>query len=854
MRYLAGRQFIRSPLLIAAACLVFGSGAGRAAEPREKFEWPGWQIPGTKIVEKGALEIVADPEAESQRETIDKEGKKTTERVALMQRVSRRRIARDLILVARTPSVRWADIAPGVYRISARVNFEGETGLIGTPILLSVDAPYNDSKRSWQACDFTEAGKYRVLSFLYEVSPEGDVRCEGRRGAGTPWSTRRRAMGVYAKAYPNSDVAAQLRTEPAKHVPPHLRISLTLPKTKYLVKEGLPPNSLRWLRLDWIKMEKVAPAGPITVRYVKAKKAWLRPGESNVFTVSLKNYTPQKAKRQVVVSLKHGLDRRFDVHTAEVELAPGESKVLSVPWKTTEKMPIWGYEVRAESRDGDKVESASRDFFSLHPQVYAVHIMGSNIRSVDPFHHPETYENLNEWYGITSGDCAQVVPKRDAWVWGMRSSGGWCTIKYLRAAIDQAHESGIAQHMYLFAGGCSTPMMEMYARTPEFAHGPLVATDQIYRKIRARENEIWNHDFEKSMPKEMSLEGGHPHVEHPLNHWFPELKKRIEQQTLEMIRKSGYDGIRFDVGIFSPKSVVTPTGEKLPYDMAKAMDHAAKNFEDFKDVIRAEFPHFEFGANMDSWFYLEQVGNRKVTPKPPETYPEFMALARCGGMFMDEGTMNAPFFDHYMNRFEDAIWSMSQKAECCRRCGGVYQLFSPHRDSTGHFAHDDIYFAVMIIASGSHYVGRFSAPPYSEGSIGEFATRYSEFFWSKGLRLLSGAAEKITVDADEEVWYAETAVWEDVGPKRRYVIPLVNPPVNERMRLNKTNELPPPITEPFDITIAMPDGFTKAEAWMLTWEPRVTAQRVPATVAGRTLKVRFPALQLFRTLVVEFSK
>ena len=56
------------------------------------------------------------------------------------------------------------------------------------------------------------------------------------------------------------------------------------------------------------------------------------------------------------------------------------------------------------------------------------------------------------------------------------------------------------------------------------------------------------------------------------------------------------------------------------------MAHAAKNFNDFKDTLRGRFPGFEFGANMDTWAYLEQVGSRKVTAKAPEEYPEFLAF------------------------------------------------------------------------------------------------------------------------------------------------------------------------------------------------------------------------------------
>ena len=208
-----------------------------------------------------------------------------------------------------------------------------------------------------------------------------------------------------------------------------------------------------------------------------------------------------------------------------------------------------------------------------------------------------------------------------------------------------------------------------------------------------------------------------------------------------------------------------------------------------------------------------------------------------------------------MNRWEDAWYFMNLKRAIARKHGGgVYQLFSPHRDGAGHFCHDDIYFTMMSIASGSHYVGAYAPPPYSEESMGAFATRFSEFFWSDKLRPIEAAEEVIFVDAPADLWYAEGATQEDLPGKRRYVVPLLNPPVAERLRRNKSNELPPPIEESFDIEVAMPEGFAKAEAWMLSWEPRVHSKRVKSKVEGETLRVRFPPLKLFSVLVVEFAK
>jgi len=504
--------------------------------------------------------------------------------------------------------------------------------------------------------------------------------------------------------------------------------------------------------------------------------------------------------------------------------------------------------VRAEIVSDGEVESSARDFFSLHPEVYAVHLMGTRFRRGDPFREWAKCNNLVEVFAATQGDCAQVLADADQWLCGMSKVA--TSYRIVRNVTQHNRDMGVATHMYLFAGGTSTPLLDLYARKPHYFATRITATDQVYRMLSETAAAVRKHDFNSGPFKMPKI----PHAEHHLNHWFPDLLEKITRETVEFIRRTGYEGIRFDVGLLSPKSVRTVFGEELPFDDGKRMEHAAANFNRYRAAIMREFPNFEFGANMDSWAYLEHVGKRDVTPPPAETYPEFVAFAKAHGMFMDEGTMSAPFYQHYMNRFEDALWSMVQKREAVRRYGAVYQLFSPHRDGSGHFAHDDIYWAILIAASGSYYVGSFSAPPYSQDSIGHFLVRFGEFFRSGNLRALPEAQEKIFVDSPTELWYADTAVWEDVGPRRRYVIPLINPPVDDRLRRNKTNELPPPIEEPFDIEVAMPQGFRKAQAWMLTWEPRIACVPLEADSAGNTVTVELPGIGLFRTVVVEFER
>ena len=833
------------------------------AESRTRFEWPGWKVPARKVDERSHLTIPEDSDAESVRTVVGQDGKPIEQHVALMMRVSRRTITKSPLMMARTPIVTWASIEPGLYRATARVSFDGDVGLIGTPIELTISNAWqsprdgsvgelggNSSTVGLHGCDVEEPDTYHLLSLLHEVTPDGqNKRLKRRRARGA----YRWAYWPYKDAYPEYEPPPRKKPKARPKEPAGVFLRLGLPRTEYNVTQGKPPNSLRSVRLDWIRLEKLEPA-PIAVRHVRPQKLRMRPGDTNTFHVSLENFTGETHQRTLKVSLLSGLNRREQLHTATVELAPGAAREIDVPWPTTEQTSPWGYEVLAEILSGNTVESSARDFFSVHKRAYAVLVKGGRSRHVDPFRENETYTNLREDFGITSGDMAEVRPPpgHEEWAWGMGGSAGAVSYRLCRAAIAHNRANGIATTMYLWSGGTGRPVMDLYVTKPEWLAGRVLATDQVYGQYREREAYVRQHDFSAAPPiRGVAIY----HVQQMLNHWSPQLQAQIEAQTIEFLRNTGYDGIRFDEGFFPPRGTRSPFGETLPlgFEWKQQMEVAARQFESFRDKLRAEFPGLEFGGNRESFEYISHVGNRGRPAPPPETYPEFVAFCRAGGMLMDEPTMEIPSFGHPMNRFEDAIYGMCQKRAMCRRFGGIYQLFSPGRDGTGHFAHDDIYFATMIVTSGSVYVGGFPAPPFSKGSIAAFITRFSEFFRSFGLKPLDAPEEKIFPDADEDLWFADTAVYEDVGDRRRYVIPMINPPVVERFRQNRANEFPYPIG-PFPISVAIPDGYRAGEAWMLTWEPDVMVSRLEATAADGRLEIEFPGIQLCRTLVVEFAK
>ena len=234
------------------------------AQP-EKIVWPAWQIPAATVDAKAGLSIESDAAAESIRPAAaakaardaaaklpgakadDKANPPKDEPVALMQRVSRGEIAKRAFPLVATPVVKWGALKPGVYRVSARLAWDGDTGVIGTPIVLSVHvggrAPVS---RSFYSVDLDEPGKFQTISFLYEIDPAGTKKLDARQAyIPTRWSE------YIEKLVPGALAAAT----PAPKPPEGFVVSLDLPITKASAEIGLPPNSLRNIKIDWLKVE-----------------------------------------------------------------------------------------------------------------------------------------------------------------------------------------------------------------------------------------------------------------------------------------------------------------------------------------------------------------------------------------------------------------------------------------------------------------------------------------------------------------------------------------------------------------------------------------------------------------------
>ena len=89
---------------------------------------------------------------------------------------------------------------------------------------------------------------------------------------------------------------------------------------------------------------------------------------------------------------------------------------------------------------------------------------------------------------------------------------------------------------------------------------------------------------------------------------------------------------------------------------------------------------------------------------------------------------------------------------------------------------------------------------------------------------------------------------------RRYVVPLVNPPTIERFFRDRFSELPEPVNEPFLVEVQVPEGFDRADVWLLSDEPRTGVSRLEAEADDGVLEFEVPGLTIFRVLVIDFRR
>ncbi len=224
------------PLPAAPPAPAPATNAPATKPPQEKFAWPAWTIPAAPVKSGGDLNFVADPAAQSQRPSKNDDGRDITENSALQLRVNRREIVRAPLAIATTPVVPWTNVVPGVYRVTARLKYAGDSQSIGTPIVLGVTASSSNrtekSEQSFHSFDLNEP----EVALLFEADPTLAKKPPARRPRHA-WHHAEFLPEIYPNAT-NRPAAAP----PLVSKPPHgLQISLALPRTATTSAPGFRP-------------------------------------------------------------------------------------------------------------------------------------------------------------------------------------------------------------------------------------------------------------------------------------------------------------------------------------------------------------------------------------------------------------------------------------------------------------------------------------------------------------------------------------------------------------------------------------------------------------------------------------
>jgi len=858
-----GRTRIASCVLAAALCAV----AGAAEKPPRQWKFLAHELrmPAGKV---------ADVPKEMQRlyKVADDEGAQGGK--ALNVRVDKRIIRDADIPIVRTPGLTRDQAPVGLYRVTARIKLSGMLNVIGTAIHFASTPPPVENARyvdpTLHGFHFKTEDAYQEFSYLVEVVEpdfitQRPIRLEAQGALGNFPGTRERWLRLKAGTEPTSTQKFEQEREKLRQDPARRKQALDQWSRETLFADltflrtpikgyGRTYNSIQSLTVDWIQIERLDTPTTLTVRQVLPQKVWPRPGDEQTFRVWLHNRTGKDQKGQLRLKVIHGLQSEIEVGTREVALADGQYAIVDVPWQTEKAKDLWGCQVVAEVLAEGKAVSSADEVFSVHQNPWAVMNFGGANRSRNPYHELPYYRNYCESFGVTPGDSLKVWPDEPDLPYFTGMSGYLTSVDHQRYLAEHNRTVGVASFMYLCGNGSGLPVQEAYLRHPEWFPDRIRWSDQaeeLERDNRKRMLEIWQKDGAFDFKEFKTL-----HVEALPNGAFDEFVQQMTDGIIKNMTYVGYDGIRWDtyggVNVMSTTRMGVKAGTG---DAAKDAAQSAAKMRKLRDDIRAKAPNYTEGFNGTPGGITSMFYERGEKRPDVDATPCFRAALEGGASLMDEGWMNAIGYTDPRNVARDYLYAARNECDTARRAGGFFHTFSPMRDGTPYFSSSIVYYTLLVVMAGAQYPGSFACTPGSETGLAHFATRFSEFLWDNKLMWLQNAGKIVRVDAPNELWFDETVVWRDLPDgRRRYVIPLVNPPTFERFLQDRFGELPRPIREPFAMEVKVPDGFSQAEVWMLSAEPRAAATHLKASVAAGAVSFEVPDLILYRVIVVEFQR
>ena len=785
---------------------------------------------------------------------------------ALELKFRARSVEKEPLPVAATPP--FGPLPHGFHRVTARLKMQGLAGSLGTGVTLSVRG----------------------------ATPEG-------RPTGGPIASKTFFLAEFEAEDAWQDFQLTFDHQPllppplvftAPGSPSHVVVEVSIPVNRPRPSAaGLPTRghstpfaSLRRLLVDTIGIERLPESDPC-VRDVRARKAWLRPGERQSFEVDLHNRSGRSRAGELRLSIESGLGTRLPLPAVPFDLADGDYRRLEVEWDVPADHPLWGQTAIAEAVVDGTVVGSWRTWFAVHPRNTAVMIpfetkyaAAEGFRFQHPTASKPNVANHAEYWAPTPFDAAGLVPDDPDRPFLVGNSGKVESLEQQRRIVGDLLDRGIASAFYLEGHGTGEKAWQLYWDHPEWCSASEGQSDQFLLKRREVEplavrlflrgvaeekrarGEPLSADeqavLKEQLPAAQSL--AIPHLGFvTVNCLLKPVLDSIIDGHVKLMERVPYITCRWD----NARPLACFGTDALGRDLGKSPEELSQqevaNVVRYLAEVRGRHPRFEVGFNYN---HAALMGRRDdpfdfaAARKVIDDDPLSKAILADGGYILEEG------WGHSFEVWNDYKVNCRNYLRACRAESAAYKHAGGHhahmfRDNGVSYAPDDIYQQAFSLLGGAHLsYANYGPLPESMYDLGVYACRFGEFFWDPALRQLEGIDEKVVVESEAELWTNEAGFEKDTAAGTRlYVLPLVNPPVTETWLKNRYGQLPEPVRQPVAVTVRVPEGFSGVKAVHdLAASPWPEVRRLEFETDGSEVRFEFPEVVTFKVAVVEFTK
>ena len=816
-------------------------------------------------------------------------------------------------------------LTAGLYRVTVRLKMQGMLHSLGTGIAITACGWDSQSKRAGESFagrtlylnEFAAEDAWQTFTLDFDLHPADLVRTRfdektftaflnntddadrlaalrksilslqlpaDRLAALRKWILDNPQLPVPLQSSPASLEARQVESiNRAGALPDTVAITISLPHPP---RGNTPPfPSLRRLYVDTVSLERL-PEPAVVVRDIRARKAWLRPGENQSFAIDLHNRSGATQTAKLTVNVEAGLlEAPTRLPPVPVELKNNEYATVTMDWNVPANHRLWGQTAIANLEIGGKIVSSWRTWFTVHPRVVSVMIPWNDNffqKEAVNFHEPTASKpnvgNLYEYWAPTPSDAAGLVPDDLQAPFMAGNSGKVESLAKQAGKVSELKQHGIAALFYCEAHGTGLKAWDTYWNHPEWCAPSEPTSDLFY--LKRRDNwpavETWYLQGEASNKKARGLPltaAEQAALERPridrmpdiihvgfvtLNCIVPQVINNIIHGTSTLMDQVPYLGCRWDTGKPLACYETDALGRDLGKSPAELDQMTVQNIERYLREVRAKHPEFEVGFN---YGHGQLMGKRddpfdfEAAKKVVDNDPVCKTILADGGYILEEAWAHSfEVWNDYKIVARNYLRACRIESAAYKSAGGQHGHMSP---DGGAYTPDNIYQGLFSLLGGAHLaLYNYGPIPESQYDLGVYAARFAEFFWDPKLRQLTNLGEKVRVETDADLWFTEAGFEKDTETgSRLYVLPVINPPVTERWLKNRYGLLPSPVRHPLAVTVAVPAGFTGVKAvYHLENNPWPVVKALPFETDKKEVRFELPELVTFKVAVVEFTK